>query len=246
MELVVESLTWRFGCRVLKVREGVFSKQQGPKWLKTTIKPNLQGTEIHESFEATYPKIKVALTPFKPRENPTLQQSQISLGGSAGKGQGPARLGAGAARLGSVQKLCACGSACDRRETRLSLRCRRCGLHAGATRLRRSTRRGSQRGRGSVTRMHAARLARGRGSGSGRWRGSSDGLRGSDDQRAAVWLGLGCDAACDLAAARRGRWEISWRSRAADGASQTAWRSAGQTRAWRAAARLDLFSDARR
>ncbi|KAA0045842.1 pol protein [Cucumis melo var. makuwa] len=63
-------------------------------------------------------------------------------------------------------------------------------------------------------------------------------------QRAAVWLGSGCDAACDLAAARRGRWKIGWRSWAADDASQTAWRSAGQTRARRGAARLDLFSDA--
>ncbi|KAA0067495.1 hypothetical protein E6C27_scaffold40G001910 [Cucumis melo var. makuwa] len=124
---------------------------------------------------------------------------------------------------------------------------RRCGSACGAggaacTRARLGY--AEARGRGSVTRMHAARLALGRGSGSGRWRGSSDGLRDSVGQRAAVWLGSGCDAACDLAAARRGRWKIGWRSRAADDASQTAWRSAGQTRARRAVARLDLFSDA--
>ena len=59
------------------MKKGVLPKRQGPKRLETTIKPNLQGTETQESFEATYPEIKVALVPFKSRNDPTLQHQFV-------------------------------------------------------------------------------------------------------------------------------------------------------------------------
>uniref|UniRef100_A0A9I9E3J9 Uncharacterized protein n=1 Tax=Cucumis melo TaxID=3656 RepID=A0A9I9E3J9_CUCME len=63
------------------------------------------------------------------------------------------------ARLGLVQELYACGSACDRRETRLRLWCRRRGLHKRAARLTR----GRTRARVGFRKM--ARVGSGRGAG---------------------------------------------------------------------------------